>query len=417
MLNSPDRVPKILYIVYWGAAEPLGQSLVLPSVARLAKSGVNITLVTFEKPEDLAHHSEMAEIRAFLEELEVYWIPLRYHKRPKVPAKIFDMLQGCAYAIMARLRVRPDIIHARTFIGGLIGFILARLLRAKLIYHNEGFYPDEQVDGGLWKANSLPHQIAKFLEQQLYVRAHGIIALSYRARKIIEQLPTVRRKGTPVIVVPSCVDLDHFPWNPSRSFIRQDIVRFVYIGSIGGRYLFDKVGRFVAVASREIKRIHFRVLTRAEPDLIDSMLQASGLPLGSWSVDEVPHTAIPYELSSQQVGLFFLTQGLSEHGCSPTKIGEYWASGLPVVTTPNVSDTDDIIRRERVGVIVKGHSDGEYRQAVWELQSLLEDHELPLRCRHAAETHYALGPACERQLTLYQNLISWTTPIITPSCV
>ncbi|HWP46798.1 MAG TPA: glycosyltransferase [Candidatus Limnocylindrales bacterium] len=417
MPNPLKGVPKILYLVYWGAAEPLGQSLVLPSVARLAKSGVNVTLVTFEKPEDLAHHSEMAKIRAFLEERGVYWIPLRYHKRPKVPAKIFDILQGCAYAIMARLRVRPDIIHARTFIGGLIGFILVPLLQAKLVYHNEGFYPDEQVDGGIWKANSLPHRIAKFLEQQLYTHSHGIIALSYRARKVIQQLPAVQRKSTPVIVVPSCVDLDHFPWNPSKSLIRQDMLRFVYIGSVGGRYLFDKIGRFVALASREINRIHFRVLTRAEPDLIDSTLQASGLPAGSWSVVSVPHTAIPQELSYQQAGLFFLAQGISEHGCSPTKIGEYWASGLPVVTTPNVSDTDDIIRRERVGVIVKEHSDIEYRQAARELRSLLEDRGLSLRCRRAAETHYALEPACERQLTLYQSLISCTTSFITRSRV
>ncbi len=43
--------PRILYLVYWGAGEPLGQALVLPSVKRLAQLGARITLVTFEKPE------------------------------------------------------------------------------------------------------------------------------------------------------------------------------------------------------------------------------------------------------------------------------------------------------------------------------------------------------------------------------
>ena len=80
--------------------------------------------------------------------------------------------------------------------------------------------------------------------------------------------------------------------------------------------------------------------------------------------------------------------------------------GLPVVTTPNVSDTDEIIRRERVGVIVKGHTDGDYRRAARQLRSLLADGDLAIRCRRAAETHYALPPACERQFQLYKELAS-----------
>ena len=79
----------------------------------------------------------------------------------------------------------------------------------------------------------------------------------------------------------------------------------------------------------------------------------SGLDPSTWSLDCVPHTKIPAELAARKdAGLFFLTEGISEHGCSPTKVGEYWASGLPVVTTGNVSDTEAIIRRENVGVVV-----------------------------------------------------------------
>ena len=57
---------KVLYVVYWGAAEPLGQSLVLPAVRKLADLGAELTLVTFEKPDDLARLEEMARIRASL---------------------------------------------------------------------------------------------------------------------------------------------------------------------------------------------------------------------------------------------------------------------------------------------------------------------------------------------------------------
>src|SRR5271167_4342580 len=59
--TSPER-PAILYLVYWGALEPLGQALVLPSVRRLAQLGARVTLVTFDKAEDLCQREQVEAI-------------------------------------------------------------------------------------------------------------------------------------------------------------------------------------------------------------------------------------------------------------------------------------------------------------------------------------------------------------------
>jgi hypothetical protein len=71
-----------------------------------------------------------------------------------------------------------------------------------------------------------------------------------------------------------------------------------------------------------------------------------------------------------------------------------------------VSDTDEIVHRERVGVIVKEHSEAGYREAARTLRAVLEDVDLGARCRHAAESHYALEPACDRQMALYRSVLS-----------
>src|SRR5687767_9258723 len=110
---SKQASPNILYIVYWGAAEPLGQSLVLPAVHRLADMGARITLMSFEKPGDLKRREQIAGIRNSLDALGVRWVPLTYHKRPKVPATAFDIAHACARAVAARAGTRFDIIHAR----------------------------------------------------------------------------------------------------------------------------------------------------------------------------------------------------------------------------------------------------------------------------------------------------------------
>src|SRR5262249_13742678 len=163
----------------------------------------------------------------------------------------------------------------------------------------------------------------------------------------------------------------HFRAAQPRTPARQNGLRLVYIGSVGGRYILDRIGRFAGVASDMLGEVQLRVVTRAEPALVTSMLDSRGLDRAAWSLAAVRRERVPDELANQYAGLFFLTSGLSDHGCSPTKIGEYWAMGLPVVTTANVSDNDEIIRRERVGVIVNNHTDAEYRRAVGELQGLL----------------------------------------------
>jgi glycosyltransferase involved in cell wall biosynthesis len=399
------KMPNVLYIVYWGALEPLGRALVLPAVKRLSEVGSKITLVTFEKPTHLEQREEIARTRASLNEHGVRWIKLKYHKWPKWPATIFDMMNGAAWTILERLRHRPDIIHARTFVGGLLGMATANLTGAKFIFHNEGFYPDEQVDSGVWKLNSVPHRLAKYLEHLMYARADGIIVLSNKAKSQIEAMPAVKHKATPVIAVPSCVDLKHFRWDLVKRFNPDGLLRFIYIGSVGGRYRLDLMARFVAKALGHNKRAHLLVLTQTQPELAGSILKSSGLPDRAWSVDAIAHQDMPGQLARADVGLFFLNQGLSEHGCSPTKIGEYWAMGLPVITTPNVGDTDQIIAHRRVGVIVHEHTDAAYRQAGDQLLSLLNDPELPQRCRQSAEAHYSLELACQRQFELYDRVV------------
>ncbi len=396
---------KVLYLAYWGALEPLGQSLVVPAVIRLARMGAEITLVTFEKPSDLAKEKEVKHLQLMLKDAGICWIALQYHKKPRLPATAFDVAHGIARGIQTRINKRFDIVHARTYLGGLVGLFLAPLIGAKFVYHNEGFYPDEQVDGGILAKDSRMHRAANRLENLMCSRADGIIALSFRAKAIIETIPKVSRKKTPVIVVPSCVDLERFKFPATKPKFSEDEVKLVYTGSVGDRYILDKMGAFVAAAKKTDPKVKLQIYSKADTGLITTMLDAGGLKREVWTLNAVAYNEMPSYLVNHQAGLFFLTQGISEHACSPTKIGEYWAVGLPVITTPNVSDTDEIIRRERVGVIIEEHKEEFYLKAYAELQQLLKDPGLSLRCRRAAENHYALNAGCERQSALYKNLV------------
>ncbi len=218
-------------------------------------------------------------------------------------------------------------------------------------------------------------------------------------------MPKVLSNTTPVIFVPSCVDLERFNLLERENYIVRDEVKLVYIGSVGGRYILNKIGSFVAAVRKVYPNVTLKIFSKADIELITKMLDDGGLERKAWSLEAVPYIEMPKRLLEFHAGLFFLAQGISEHGCSPTKIGEYWAVGLPVITSPNVSDTDDIIHRDKVGVIVKDHTETAYLQAIEELFEVLKDDNIASCCRISAENHYALFPACERQFELYLSLI------------
>ena len=407
MSTSPDHdrpTVRVLYIVYWGLLEPLGQSLVLPTVLELAAADVEVSVLSYEKPGRSAHDSYAVTLRRMLRERGISWKPLRYHKRPRVPATALDIFLGWIRGTLAGLRMRCDVVHARTFIGGLIGIAVARLTRSSFVYHNEGFYPDEQVDSGIWRARSWSHRLAGALERRLYAGADGIIVLSRRAATLVGGLPEVARKRTPVIVVPSCVDLCRFALPPRPRERVDGGIRLVYAGSVGGRYRLVDVGRYVAAALAAYPGTRLTVLSWAPWEQVAPALESAGVPASAWSLRAVAHQQIPEELAGHDVGLHFAESSVGGAGGSPTKVGEYWACGLPVAVTPGMGDLDGIIRSERVGVLVSNWTPAGLRKAVVELEALLREHGLAERCRAAAEAHYDLTAGCIAQVRLYRKL-------------
>lgn len=396
---------RVLYLVYWGAMEPLGRSLVIPAVLGLARGGAELTLISFEKATDLQNVVEIKKTKAMFERAGVRWHPLRYHRTPKWPATALDAFIALVHALRLRMREGFDIVHARTFVAGPVGYLIAHLMGARFVYHNEGFYPDEQVDAGVWKEGSFVHRLAGRIEGYLYDHADAVIVLSERARKVVKSRPRVEAARTSVIVVPSAVDLEIFqPTTSPRT--RREALRLVYLGSVGHRYRLDDAGRFVSALRRLAPGTTLTVISYANRALVESMLDSSGLARDAWTLKELPHRAVPAELRLHDAGLLFWPVGLSEHGCSPTKVGEYWASGLPVVTSPNISDTDAIVRRDRVGVVVDPAREGSFEDGALELLLILADKDLAHRCRSAAVRVYSLEDSCRRQEHLYSSLVS-----------
>jgi hypothetical protein len=90
---------------------------------------------------------------------------------------------------------------------------------------------------------------------------------------------------------------------------------------------------------------------------------------------------------------------------SPTKIGEYLAAGLPVVSGPAVGDTDAILQTERIGAVVQRFTVEDYEQAAHDILAMSNDPEARRRSRDAAQRIFSLDEVgIPRYDRLYREL-------------
>ncbi|MBW7995583.1 MAG: glycosyltransferase family 4 protein [Candidatus Glassbacteria bacterium] len=398
---------RVMYISYDGLLDPLGQSQVLPYIRELARRGVNIRAISFEKPE-LAAPRAIEKTKAELAAAGVRWHPLPYHRRPTLPATAWDILRGISLARSLAKRESVDLVHARSYIAGIIALAACRRTGAKFLFDMRGFWPDERVEGGGWKKDGLLYRSFKAIERRLLAGADGIVSLTRRGADILERdmLPAARGDSPPVAVIPTCADLDRFlPVERQRSGV--DNVRLIYLGSLGSWYMLEQMLAFFSVLRKQAPGSTFRILTGSDPGMVERSAEAAGIgpdTLAAVSVETVPHERVPEKLAAADCSIFFIRPTFSKQASCATKFAESLACGVPVVINSGVGDHDRHVRGPRTGVVLDSLDEETYRTAAVTLTELLKDPDTASRCRTVAEESFSLAGAVEQYLGLYERL-------------
>lgn len=380
------RRPRIIYVSYDGACEPLGRSQVVAYLLRLARD-CEITLISFEK--DQASRSDMARQLAAA---GIRWLPLRYHKRPPVLSTLRDVLAG-ARAVRAACAEEPaDIVHVRSYVPALIALVAARFGRPrwKLLFDIRGFWVEERVAAGLWRPGGLLVQIAKRCERQFFARADAVVTLTSASVPEIHRL--LAGRTVPIVVIPTCAEVQRF----ADAEPRGEGARAVWCGSVGSFYRFDLAVRFA-----EALGLPLLVLTR---QLDTAMRTLGGRPA---DVREVQPAEIPGELGPQDIGMCFYVDDFSNLARAPTRLAEYLAAGMTVAVTPRIGDLDALVTELELGVTVEDETPSGLEQAARKALALTNDEARTERARATAKQRFSVDAGVAAYRALYE--LSLTT--------
>jgi glycosyltransferase involved in cell wall biosynthesis len=393
-----DAALKVIYVSYDGVLDPLGASQIVPYLIGLAAGSISIALITFEKPERWEETRGREAMQVRLETHGIQWRPLRYHKRPRLPGTLHDILAGSRAIAREASRLAPGLVHCR----GDVATVMARWARlpatTRLLYDMRGFFSDERVETGSWRRGSFLDHAVRRLEARNLQGADGAVVLTRHAAERLRQ----RRPSLQALrVIPTCADMSVFK---PRAQGEKPEFGLVYSGSLGTWYMAKEMVAFARSAAELL--LGSALFLTPQPKEIRRLR-----PAPAWvEVRSVGPGSVAEWLRRASALFFFIRPIPSKRASCPTKFAEGLASGLPVVCNRGIGDLDDVVEPEGVGVLIEDFSEGAYVAAAQRLGRLLEDPGLSERCRRLAETRYSVDRGVYAYRALYLELVANVIP-------
>ena len=384
-----------LYVCYYDLGEPLVQTQVLPYLRALVADGFEIHLLTFER-RSLAH-ADRQRARASLLQSGIRWSSLRYHAWPSLPATVYDIVVGTGWTLAYCLRHRIRIVHARSHVPAAIGLVAKRLLGCRLLFDMRGLLAEEYVDAGHWSATGLKFRLTKAMERLFFRDADAIVMLTRRIKaELTRQEPVLLARGDDIEVIPCSVDTTRFRMSSTeRDVFRAargwtDRLVLAYVGKLGTWYLPREMAAFFAALKRAHPRAYFAVLTQSPSELMRSALREEGIGTEDADVGYVAPEQIPISLAACDAGISFIRSSYSKRASSPTKVGEYLAAGLPVVTNAGIGDLDALFDGSGVGVVTQAFDRADLDRAAETLLRIVAEPSTHEGCRALASRELGL---------------------------
>lgn len=391
-----------LYLTRNGLLEPLGQSQVMAYLRGLSGE-YQITLITYEKPEDWTDEARMAEAQADCRAHDIRWLPQRFQSHPKVIAPALSMMR-MFFLVWRELRSgNAELIHARSYIPAAVALMVHRLTGTPFVFDMRALWPEELITAGRLKRGSVLHRVIIAVERACLARAASVVSLTHAAVVHLRQVYPQELDGQRIVVIPTCADLDRFR---PRTEHNAGYTVHACIGTLlSGWFRTDWLAAWMSVTATKDTTARFDIVTRDNQAEVRSAVDPDGrlddrIAISSRQPQQMPETVRGHDLS-----VMFFTEGLSKLGSSPTRMGEVLGSGLPIVANTGVGDVARIITEHRVGVLVEGPSPDDMAVAFRELELLMADPNLPKRCRAAAEALFSLEAGTESYRNLYADVL------------
>ncbi len=327
-----------LYITYDGLLDPLGNSQILPYIENLSDHGYKFILFSFEKSDRSKQSIRDLYIR--LESRGIKWFYLPFKKRR---FGYFIRIFQVWLLIKSKIKdIKVLLFHTRGITTAIIYFLCG--LKCPLIYDIRAF-SGEYIDCRRLSKKSIFAFLLLSFEKYLINLSSGIVVLDQSGADFIHN--KYSRIKAIVKVIPTCTKTNLFlKKNKDFKSSSEKIYRLVFLGGARYPYRPDLAIFLVKQLLQNNIICELDFINERDHEYLSHLCQKYNLPKKSYSIFSVPQKDIPYYLINYDAGLIFNTTGDWRRMSSPTKLGEYLAAGLNVISLSGINVIDTLSRKE-----------------------------------------------------------------------
>lgn len=394
---------RLTHISIDGLSTPLGRSQVLAVSERLRAAGWTCTVLSLEpEPEDRADFEAL--------ERRVASGGIRWLHRPYIHGRLGTVKNVMSVAAMVRrMKGETDIFHCRSYFGAFFPAASSMFGRAPYVFDTRGYWVDEKIESGRWFQDRASRSIARQVERQLYERASGIVCLTELATEDVRSGRFGRRHPEALsICIPTCADYEKFTMekgDPPHRFLRDGPI-VAYVGSLNPSYEYRKSLELAVRVLQRIPRAKFLALTSQISDMT-SLTDELSIPQERRLITSVGHEEVHQWLPWIDFGLTLLVApNQAKRASMPTKLGEFFATGVSPISHGANREVDEWIRRAGSGFVLDDLSAASLDQALEFVAKGPPDSESLSRARRVAEPHFSLESGVARYDSLFQGVLA-----------
>lgn len=365
----------ITYLSVDSIQEGVGSSQITPLILGLAKKGKSVCLITFEKT------TPPKELVELFSNAGVAWIIKDFGKSGAI---------GGIIRLNSLRRSIPEsrVLHARSDIATASAILSD--VDAPVLWDVRSLWSDQRLLIGTAGWNKLTARGARSLENLAARKSAAMTTLTAAVVPILRQ----RHKRIPAIndVISTCVQTSKFLPSP----MPQGQITCLLSGTFNNYY---DIERMKKVVDEIRKSVDLRVIwARA----VESPMERLGV--GEDVIISVSHSEMPRLVQESHFGIAICKQDNLDSltAAVPTKIGEFLASGRPVIVSNGIGDLDHMLTSTRTGLVIN-HSDS-LQTVSTQINSLISDPKTPDRCRELAMQHFDMEKSVDKYLEIYDRM-------------
>ena len=359
----------ILIFTYWNYTDALIQTYTLPYINIIRKQvskESKIILVTLE-------NKNTDTIFKLPEGIEHF--PLRYF--PFGAKAIWNWIINYFKIKKLIRKEKITVIHAWCTPAGAIAYFLSKRTKTKLIIDSYEPHAEAMVENNTWKKNSLAFKLLFRLEKKQTHHATHLIAAAHG----MENYAAIKYNysGKNYFYKPACVDLKLFN---SEKIKHSELLKEldlegkiigVYAGKFGGIYYEEEVFDLIASAEKFFgSNFRFLLLSNYPEEKRKKFELEKKINSSTIIQKFVPHAEIPNYLGLADFGITPVKPVPTKRYCTPIKDGEYWALGLPVIISKDISNDSSLIEEHNIGYVLKNYSEEEFQNAFSKIKTLID---------------------------------------------